>query len=160
MKKCLERKPIGHKYFTSHIDITDPCYDKDVWCRLNGIEIQEGNYECVSWILHDTYTYDGEQHNCTNIAIAGIYLNGTIPDEEGMEQIGSIGVDAGLAGFFNNKPDYDDDQWHAFCEQILNGDAWITEDGFFTSSGYGDGCYPVTAFKLNDKIVALEIQFI
>ena len=77
-----------------------------------------------------------------------------------MKQIGSIGVDAGLAGFFNNKPDYNDAQWHAFCEQILNGNAWITEDGFFTSSGYGDGSYPVKAFKLNGKIIALEIQFI
>lgn len=55
-----------------------------------------------------------------------------------MEKIGSIGVDAGLAGFFHNKPDYSDEAWSKFCDRIRHGDAWLTEDGFYSSSGYGD----------------------
>ena len=76
-----------------------------------------------------------------------------------MEEIGSIGVDAGLAGFFMNKPDYTDEQWTEFCESIREGDAWIKDEGFFSSSGNGDGCYGVYAYKQNGEITALEIRF-
>lgn len=77
-----------------------------------------------------------------------------------MKEIGSIGVDAGLAGFFHSKPDYDYEAWNAFCDRIRHGDAWITEDGFYSSSGYGDGGYGVYAQEQNGEIVALEIRFI
>ena len=69
-------------------------------------------------------------------------------------------MDAGLAGFFYNKPDYDDDAWQEFCNRIRNGDVWMTEDGFYSSSGYGDGCYGVYAEVQNEEIVALEIRFL
>ena len=38
-------------------------------------------------------------------------------------------------------------------------DEWITEDGFYSSSGYGDGVYGVFAYKQNGEITALEIRF-
>ena len=159
MKK-LKPTVIGYKEFTEIVDITDPGYDRDVWCRLNGIKIKAGNYKCVVWMHPDTVVYDGKEYDDTRVAIIGIYLDGLIPSENYMEEIGEIGVDAGLAGFFNNKPDYDNDQWDEFCNSIRNGDAWIKEEGFFSSSGYGDGSYPVSAFKMNDEITALEIRFI
>lgn len=28
------------------IDITDPCYDRDVWCRVNDVEVVPGKYVC------------------------------------------------------------------------------------------------------------------
>lgn len=77
-----------------------------------------------------------------------------------MEKIGSIGVDAGLAGFFHNKPDYSDEAWSKFCDRIRHGDAWLTEDGFYSSSGYGDGCYGVYAYKQDGEITALEVRFL
>ena len=40
----------------------------------------------------------------------GIYLDGCRPEGKDMERIGSIGVDSGLAGFFQNKPDYTADE--------------------------------------------------
>ena len=36
----------------------------------------------------------------------------------------------------------------------------MTEDGFYSSSGYGDGCYGVYAAVQNEEIVALEIRFL
>lgn len=158
--KQLTPTVIGYKDFAEIVDITDPCYNREVWCRLNGIKIKAGNYKCVVWMRPDTVTYEGKTYDDTRVAIIGIYLDGLIPNENHMKEIGEIGVDAGLAGFFNNKPDYDNDQWSEFCNSIRNGDAWIKEEGFFSSSGYGDGCYPVRAFKINDEIVALEIKFI
>ena len=159
MKK-LTPTIIGYKDFSELVDITDPCYRKDTWCRLNGIKIKAGNYKCAIWMRPDTFTYNGKEYDDTRVAIIGIYLNGIIPSETLMEEIGEIGVDAGLAGFFNNKPDYDDEQWGEFCNSIREGNAWIKDEGFFSSSGYGDGFYPVYAYEMNDEIVALEIRFI
>lgn len=90
----------------------------------------------------------------------GIYLDGVIPCQKDMKEIGSIGVDAGLAGFFHNKPDYTDDEWAAFCDRVRHGDAWLIKEGFYSSSGYGDGCYGVYAYEQGGEITAIEIRFL
>ena len=156
----MRRKKIGIKDFHGSVDVTDPCYNRDVWCRMNGVKIKEGEYTCLVWYHTDKGTDNGKPYAYKVVGIIGIYLDGRIPVQKAMKEIGSIGVDAGLAGFFHNKPDYDDDAWSAFCDRIRNGDAWITEDGFYSSSGYGDGCYGVYAQEQNGEIVALEIRFI
>ena len=99
-------------------------------------------------------------HSYLLVGAIGIYRNGDIPRQKDMEEIGSIGVDAGLAGFFHNKPDYSDEEWGRFCDRVRNGDAWLIEDGFYSSSGYGDGCYGVYAYKQDGAITALELRFL
>lgn len=72
-------------------------------------------------------------------------------------------MDAGLAGFFNDKKDYNDDEWDKFCEQLRDPDknVWEIENGFFSSSGYGDGDYNVYAYKTAvGETVGLQIRFI
>lgn len=157
----MRRKKIGIKDFHGSVDVTDPCYSKDVWCRLNDVKISEGEYVCYAWYHTDEGKYsDGTPYSYTLVGAIGIYRNGDIPRQKDMEEIGSIGVDAGLAGFFHNKPDYSDEEWGAFCDRIRHGDAWLTEDGFYSSSGYGDGCYGVYAYKQNGEITALELRFL
>ena len=156
----MRRKKIGVKNFHGSVDITDPCYDKDVWCRMNDVEIKEGDYTCFVWYQTDKGVYDGKPYSYKMVGIIGIYLDGIIPPQKGMEEIGTIGVDAGLAGFFHNKPDYSDDAWSKFCDRISHGDAWIVDEGFYSSSGYGDGCYGVYAQKTDGEITALEIRFL
>ena len=147
----MNSKFVGTKKFGPEIDITDPCYDRDVWCRLNNVKIKEGEYRCVVWKERTDYDYE--------IAKIGIYY-GDIPHAEKLEEIGEIGVDAGLAGFFNDKPDYNDEEWMKLCSAIEDEDYLINEEGFFSSSGYGDGCYPVYAEKdTNGEIISLEIVF-
>lgn len=53
-----------------------------------------------------------------------------------------------------------DDEWSRFCDSIAKGSVWLTEEGFYSFSGYGDGCYGVYAQKSDNEIVALEIRFI
>lgn len=147
---------IGWHDFNGSVDITDPCYGKDIWCRKNDVKISEGKYQCVTWICRKR-----DKHPDRRIAVIGIYLAGYIPVQNDMECIGEIGVDAGLAGFFNNKPDYTDAEWSEFCDKLCDGNAWLTEEGFWSSSGYGDGCYPVYAAKNQQGVInALEIRFI
>ena len=157
----MSKRIVGEKTFPDTIDITDPCYDRDVWCRVNGVKIVPGNYTCIAWIYNDTFEWNGKMQNVRYVGSCGIYLNGIIPSQKDYEEIGEIGVDAGLAGFFIDKPDYTDSEWHDFCDRIKKGNAWIFDEGFFTSSGHGDGGYPVYAAKDKEgNIVSLEIRFI
>lgn len=155
----MRRKKIGTKYFGGTVDITDPCYSKDVWCRMTA-EVKAGEYTCYIWRNTEYEDYNGRQYKDVRVGVIGIYLDGIIPRQRSMEEIGSIGVDAGLAGFFMNKPDYNDEEWDNLCNLVHKGDAWIVDEGFFSESGYGDGCYPVYAYKANNEIVALEIRFL
>lgn len=157
----MKKKVVGIKHFGPYIDVTDPCYDKDVWCRMNNIKIIEGEYTCVIWLHKENYMFNGKEHTSTSVGRIGIYLHGIIPQQNKMEEIGEIGVDAGLAGFFMDKPDYTRDEWDDFCNSVETGNAWIKPEGFFSSSGEGDGCYPVVvARNSKGEINAVEIVFI
>ena len=156
----MRRKTVGKKDFYGSVDITDPCYDKDVWCRMSDVVIKNGIYTCMVWYHTDKGECDGEPYSYEVVGIIGIHLNGIIPLQKSMKEIGSIGVDAGLAWFFHNKPDYDDKRWIEFCDKLRDGDAWIDEDGFYSCSGYGDGGYGVFAHEQNGEIDALEIRFL
>lgn len=139
---------IGNREFDGKIDITDPCYNKTVWCRMNDVEVKPGNY--FGYI---------ETNSKGRVSLIGIYLDDDLPTNA-FAHIGDIGVDAGLAGFFENKPDYSSEEWVEICEK-LRGKNWaLLDDGFVSLTGYGDGEYPVWASKNDDgKVVALEIKF-
>ena len=147
--------------FHGSVDITDPCYNRDVWCHMTDVKIRKGVYTCIAWHHKDKGTFDNGEPYCYDvIGSIGIYLDGVIPCQKEMKKIGDIGVDAGLAGFFHNKPDYTDDEWAAFCDRVRHGDAWLIKEGFYSSSGYGDGCYGVYAYKQGGEITAIEIRFL
>lgn len=157
----MRREKIGTMDFHGSVDITDPCYNRDVWCRMTDVKIRKGVYTCIAWHHKDKGTFDNGEPYCYDvIGIIGIYLDGVIPCQKDMKEIGSIGVDAGLAGFFHNKPDYTDDEWAAFCDRVRHGDAWLIKEGFYSSSGYGDGCYGVYAYEQGGEITAIEIRFL
>lgn len=154
---------IGSRHIGAKIDITDPGYNKDVWCRMDDVEIVPGEYTCVIWVQKEKLNLDGKKLDVLNVGNVGIYLGGVVPAQKSMKEIGTIGVDSGLAGFFEKKPDYSDKEWDDFCDMIEDRrvPAWTIENGFFSESGYGDGEYPVYAHKTQDgRITALEIRFI
>lgn len=162
----LKRKQCGIISFpTGVISITDPGYDDDCWGRKDGVKIKPGEYHC------SIYT----QNNGKTVHIIQIRKKNAISvpqDNADWNQIGIIGVDAGLAGFFENKPNYDDAEWEKVCNQFLNNgtNCWKAEktnsflkcNCFFSSSGIGDGMYPVYGIKDKhnpDVYVCLEIRF-
>lgn len=159
-KARMKKSKIGTKHFDGVIDITDPCYNKDVWCRMDNVHIKSGEYDCIIWDQENEYELNGKKNTYNIVGIIGIYLDGIVPLQDSMKRIGFVGVDAGLAGFFQNKPDFTDEQWADFCNQTRKGEAWITDLGFFSFSGGGDGEYDVFAYKVNEDIVALEIRFV
>lgn len=148
------------KFTSNKLDVTDPCYDKGVCCRMT-VNIIPGVYD------YEVITSDGR---CRYIAIK---LEGTGTVRRGFA-VGHIGVDAGLAGFFENKPDYDNNTWYKICDYLYKTDysgpkvAATDKDDktifgcecVFCSSGYGDGTYEVRQL-LDDRdvIVGFEIKF-
>ena len=131
------------------VDITDPCYDKDVWCRIT-TDCEPGAYK--------GYVEMSDQGDWgMRVASVSIFKGDKMWDIYEMDYIGNIGVDAGLAGFFNNKPDFKDDEWSELCDKIEKGNAWNLYDGIFSSSGFGDGVYNVYA---NEDRNAFTIVFI
>lgn len=142
------------------LDLTDPCYDKETWCRKTVNKIKKGTWSCF-------YLQEAEDEG----RIAQIEIVHDSVDINDIQRkyisVGSIGVDAGLAGFFENKPDYNDEEWNEICDFlpfdnpiIVNPDSCLKCTGFVSSSGYGDGCYEI--FGLTDdhfEVVALKIVF-
>ena len=149
----MDMEIFGEHYFTSKVDITDPCYDKGTWCRKT-VNVVEGNYDLC-------YTMADEGAWGNRVAKIAIFHKDYSMDIINAKLIGEIGVDAGLAGFFNDKKDYTDAEWSEFCHNIDGKDLIEIDNGFFSSSGYGDGMYDVYAYyNDNNEIVGLEIIFI
>ena len=139
---------------SENTDITDPYYNKDVWCRMT-IPTVPG-----------TYNYEVYDDGFVNVKMVAI-LEGKRPDDDEWKLIGNVGVDSGLIGIFDNKPDMTVDEWVKFAGHLDNDgySVWAinfgTGDGVFCSSGYGDGSYPVYGVKNEDgKYFAISIQLV
>lgn len=160
----MSRYLLGFIALHDSVDITDPCYNRDVLGRMNDVPVSSGTYRCYVWTKAETYR-DEYKVNArfavgTRIKAIGVSL-GEMPKLKEMKCIGAIDVDAGLAGFFKYKPDFDDLQWSKFCDDLFGYDAFINEYGVYSSSGYGDGSYNVYAKRdANGKATALYIRFI
>lgn len=138
------------------VDITDPCYSTDVWCRLNKVAVVPGEYDVTAYTIkkRDWGT------RTTEISI----MLSTIKKDEIAHRVsmGSIGVDSGLAGFFiHPKPNYNDEAWIDFVENINDSEVIHSiPEGVFVSSGYGDGAYNVTGYlNRSGKCIGLKIKF-
>ena len=141
---------IGKFMLNDKLDITDPCYNKNVWCRMT-TDCMPGEY-----FAYATLQNCGEWG--TRVAALAIYRNGeVVPKSRLTNCLGEVGVDAGLAGFFREKPDYDDDAWNEFCNAIGNKKYLMMDYGVVSESGYGDGSYKVYT---NQKRTAFLLRFL
>ncbi len=76
----MKRKKIGTMDFHGSVDITAPCYNRDVWCRMTNVKIRKGVYTCIAW--HHKGTFDNGESYCDDvIGIIGIYRTEATPYE-------------------------------------------------------------------------------
>lgn len=164
------------------VDITDPCYEKDTWCALFDKKVRAGEYSCFVTLVNYPHMVKIEDSVEARVYSAKVGQVKKIDDKRIMllrivhkDFIGgnkrwykissSIGVDAGLCGFYNHKPDFrNDDSWTAFCDSLKEFEGThctcdIKPYGITVSSGFGDGCYKLSAQKHKGEIVALEVRF-
>lgn len=110
-------------------------------CPVNHVEI--GGFLPGEWECEVTLDEGRVVSSCISAKDAWDDLDGA------PEYVGSIGIDSGLAGFYQNKPDYEDDAWSDFCDRFYRTEAetglsaMLDDTGFTTTSGLGDGWYPV-----------------
>lgn len=163
MKKILA----GQITLGNECDISDPSYPKGLWCMHTLSDMLPGEYNCYAvtqdekewgervqkaWIIHEDY--DKGEHPA-----------GTKGIHRGKSTL-CCGVDSGLFGFFDDKPDFSN-AWDIFDEKV--GDTYPrcviidydARDAFIVSTGYGDGGYDAMIWRNKDeKIVAVSIRFI
>lgn len=150
---------IGTLMLRDKVEITDPCYDRGTWCQLRE------NCEPGEYFGFVEISDEGEWGK--RVASISIYKDDNKCSLDNMECIGTIGVDAGVAGFFRDKPDFHGDEWHQFmidagmfkANGVYDYDKkfYRVAYGLFSDSGYGDGGYNVYA---NKDRTAFTIVFI
>ena len=176
-------KFVGSINFADGIaDITDPCYESDVWCAIFGKKIKAGEYSAYITVVDfpnmatienameagrfKAKIGDKVKLNDKRIMYVKIVHKDFVDADKRWHLISSsIGVDAGLCGFYNHKPDFTaDDDWMKFCDSLNHlKDTYCVCDvrsyGITVSSGFGDGVYRLYAQKDKGEIVALELRF-
>lgn len=141
------------------IAVADPCHDHNVW-RRSTLPIKPGEY--TWWAEENTGSVGTRIHSLS------IFQKGAYTSWERGETVAYVGVDAGLAGFFEDKPDYDDEEWSAICDYLHNKNVARAEKenrfkcvGICSSSGYGDGEYEVVKlYDLKGHWVGYKIIYI
>lgn len=162
-------KKLGEFYCGGKMLCTDPCYDYDTSSET-GINVEEGYYEAfISNVDKGMWGTRTQSLKVQNVAFKNEL------SKSKWEPITYCGVDAGLFGFFYQKPNYNDEEWITICnflqkrredkvgtECITSKDMPFKCQGVVSESGYGDGCYEVLAKKSNhtNRIIALKVKFI
>lgn len=164
------------------VDITDPCYESDVWCAVFGKKIKAGEYAAYITVVNFPHMVQVENAMEASQLKANIGDKVKLSDKRIMSVkivhkdfvnankrwqliAPNIGVDAGLCGFYNHKPDFSaDDLWGRFCDSLKRyEDTYCVCDikpyGITVSSGFGDGVYRLYTQKAKGKIVALKLRF-
>ena len=169
--------------------ISDPGYDKDVWCTKVVDNCLTGKWKASINVNHYLWEYDGkkgEDHRVasvyicheskTNAVFRGIdYHGNTVTYRPGWEVLSNqIGVDSGQCGFFDFEKYGDNDlfefdgkcgfgsKWYGnCCDATLDKHADIIANmGVNASSGFGDGCYVVFGHKTDGFYDAFVLYFL
>jgi hypothetical protein len=158
--------------------VTDPCYSVPTWCQLKFKDVLPGE-----WIV--TMIYDELGGTNRNAELHLIHKDYQNSKDLAYDWFGDFGVDSGQAGVFDAasyrndaaaanfktpRIDFvipgdktDGDAWYEkICRFTLAEDGWGAYDaGAVSSSGWGDGEYPVYGAENKDgKTVALNLVFI
>jgi len=152
--------------------ISDPCYDKKVWCTgtLKNCKVGE-------WSAFIKYSFEGAWG--TRVAeIIAVFGDLSINGVDELLNISlwensniSVGVDSGQCGIFDESKypkgkstgEYGDSKtfYGKCCDLTLGHDqGGVIDFGAVSGSGYGDGSYDCMIFNPANEISAVRIIFI
>lgn len=154
-------KQIGKVNFTKgHVTITDPCYCRGIWCTAEVENVFKGEWkasveikDCGDW---------GDR-------VAKLILKAVGQTAVKYQKLSAdIGVDAGVCGVFEDKPDYGNSDWNGICDALdykNYGLATPTSsfhcEGAWSSSGYGDGSYEASVgYNADGEIVEITVNYL
>lgn len=164
------------------VRVSDPCYDNDVWCKTNLTNVYPGEYN----VEVDKTDLGGWGNRISRLTVIHKGYIMECADESNWEGHSDIGVDSGQAGIFCESSYRNDelaagittpaldrpfvipyrsggDVWYdKMCNFTLSGESWGAYDtGVVTSSGIGDGSYPLDVVYNDDReIVGMRITYL
>ena len=154
------KKYLGEIEFTKgHLTVTDPCYKPGTWCTGKVENVFKGTWEASMEVL-----------DCGDwgkrIASLTVKAKGQNPVRS--EKLDAdIGVDAGICGVFEDKPDLDS-VWGSLCDEfffkarggIAEPNSLFKCAGAWSESGYGDGSYDATVgYNEAGEVVEVTIDY-
>jgi hypothetical protein len=143
--------------------VSDPCYDKSIWCTGTIADVKNGTWEAYMKLdpsgnrVSELLTF----HKDTTAKL--------IRNDRWDEQNIDIGVESGQCGIFDNSsyPDGDvgvadeSDSFYGKCRQATESDfGGVIDFGTISNSGYGNGSYLCYTMEDRDGITAVKIVFI
>lgn len=154
------RKDLGTITFTKgHLTVTDPCYEPGTWCTGTVENVFKGDWD-ASMEIKDC----GDWGN----RIASLTVKAKGQNAVRTEKLNAdIGVDAGLCGVFEDKPDLHP-VWGSLCDNVFfkarggiaEPDSLFKCAGAWSESGYGDGSYDAyVGYNKDGEVVEVSIDY-
>ena len=159
--------------------VSDPCYSLDTWCQTKLSNVLPGKYnvevdkhdEGTGWgvrvssitVIHEDYTDndDWEQHSECGVdsGQCGIFCMTSYRNDEMSVGITTPTLDNPFVLPYNDKGG---DMWYEkMCHFTLHKDQWgLYDTGVVSSSGIGDGLYPMDVMMDGDKIVGIRLEYL
>lgn len=139
--------------------VSDPCYEIGTWCQYQLDNVKNGVWNASMKRVDD---------GVWGIRIASIqaHIKYISPSDDAWElvEVAHIGVDSGQAGFYDlDKFDSQSKEWYRKNGDITLSDrqGGVLDGGAVSSSGYGDGGYPLYVIKDNSgTVIAVKVIFI
>lgn len=161
---------LGRINLGSKVIMTDPCYELGTWCTETIENMRAGEYVACAAVCEE----ESDDWCAGRIMAQYVLPEGmTIEEFKGRSQkFTDIGVDSATAGifdydFFKEAKKKDDTlymQEHFFNVQHESSSIWTLGTpcgrGIVTTSGVGDGSYPVSFVLEDGEVIALGITFI
>jgi hypothetical protein len=163
---------------SENVMVSDPCYTPDTWCQTKLDNVLPGLYnveverhdEGTGWgvrvssitVIHEDYTDndDWEQHSECGVdsGQCGIFCMTSYRNDEMSEGITTPPLDRPFVLPFSG----DGDKWYdKMCQFTLGENQWgLYDTGVVTSSGIGDGLYPMDVMMDGDKIVGIRLEYL
>jgi hypothetical protein len=159
--------------------VSDPCYTPDTWCQTKLDNVLPGKYNVEveksdegEWgtrvssitIIHEDYTdgqVDWDDHSSLGVdsGQCGIFCMTSYRNDELSEGITTPDVEFSLGDY---RKDEGGDRWYEkMCKFTLDKQQWgLYDTGVVSSSGYGDGQYPMEVMEDDGKVVGIKITYL
>ena len=164
---------------SENVMVSDPCYTPDTWCQTKLNNVLPGKYnvevdkhdEGTGWgvrvssitVIHEDYTDndDWEQHSECGVdsGQCGIFCMTGYRNDELSKSITTPTLDNPFVLPYNDKGG---DMWYEkMCHFTLCEPQWgLYDTGVVSSSGIGDGMYPLDVMMDGDKIVGMRLEYL
>jgi hypothetical protein len=158
----------GYIELSGKVVVTDPCYNRNVWCMVKDIAVKPGMY--AAYIVKSDEQDFGVRVACIMV-VHESYADLLRTEWEPLHN--NVGVDSGQCGIFDDTVypaeddapgSYDDEStFYGECCQLTlsdeSGGVMKNRKGVVSSSGFGDGVYELLCQYHEGERVALMVDF-